>query len=386
MIAGRRVKRPGTGWARTATAATFLTLSVLLAVGALLVPALWAGAGVELSSGGLEQVSHGQELSFRAAAWRRFRTAEDVAAEARTEAADAVGLVSAPAKRAALHKKKASARAAASSGAQAARTSQKQMLSLATALHPETAEAAFSAEHVARPNTRPRPSIFDKRVRPLGTRALHAQQLSQVLPPGARSRAPPSRAVYYLPAKKVPATENFENVRYYKVPSGEVAYYGDERSGPWFAEHRRLPVREEGEEGRGPEVNRFDSDCTSGCDLKQSRMLEAAEGLVRVALQTHTDREAALEHKDARNAAWARRISGLLQKMAPTQPNGVCHKTVDCDECAGIFDEGLCKQKLGLWIPKISVMQDATRRAQDQEKKLNKRLDAQTVAEDSILP
>ena len=123
MIAGRRVKRPGTGWARTATAATFLTLSVLLAVGALLVPALWAGAGVELSSGGLEQV--GQELSFRAAAWRRFRTAEDVAAEARTEAADAVGLVSAPAKRAALHKKKASARAAASSGAQAAQTSQK---------------------------------------------------------------------------------------------------------------------------------------------------------------------------------------------------------------------------------------------------------------------
>ena len=317
MIAGRRVKRPGTGWARTATAATFLTLSVLLAVGALLVPALWAGAGVELSSGG--------------------------------------------------------------------QTSQEQMLSLATALHPETAEAAFSAKHVARPRARPQPSVFDKRVRPLGTQALHAQQLSQVLPPGARPRAPPSRAVYYLPAKKVPATENFENVRYYKVPSGEVAYYGDKRSGPWFAEHRREPVREKGDEGRRPEVNRFSSDCTSGCDLKQSRMLEAAEGLVHVALQTHTEREAALEQQATRNAAWARRISGMLQKMAPTQPNGVCHKTVDCDECAGIFDEGLCKQKLGLWIPKISVMQDATRRAQDQEKTLNKRLDAQTVAEDSIL-
>ena len=334
-------------------------------------PALWAGAGVELSSGGLEQVSHGRD---------------DVAAEARTEAAGAVGLVSAPAKRAALHRKKASARAAASSGAQADQTSQKQMLSLATALHPETAEAAFGAKHVARPSARPQPSVFDKRVRPLGTQALHAQQLSQVLPPGARPRAPPSRAVYYLPAKKVPATENFENVRYYKVPSGEVAYYGDKRSGPWFAEHRREPVREKGDEGRRPEVNRFSSDCTSGCDLKQSRMLEAAEGLVHVALQTHTEREAALEQQATRNAAWARRISGMLQKMAPTQPNGVCHKTVDCDECAGIFDEGLCKQKLGLWIPKISVMQDATRRAQDQEKNLNKRFDAQTVAEDSILP
>ncbi len=101
-------------------------------------------------------------------------------------------------------------------------------------------------------------------------------------------------------------------------------------------------------------------------------MLEAAEGLVKVALDTHESREAAYqEHKD-RNEAWAKRIQEMLKTMVPANEapfSRVRHSTVDCEDChdAGITEEALCRQKLGIWIPHVNVIKNARQEAEEQD-------------------
>ena len=203
--------------------------------------------------------------------------------------------------------------------------------------------------------------------------------LAAAVPPGAA--VPPHLAPWVAPEAwfpRVPATKNYEHVRYHKVPSGEVAYYGDKRYGPWFAEHKHEDAEEGGEEGSEDgegaddgEINTYPSDCTSGCDLKQSRMLEAAEGMVRVALDTHKSREAAYKEQRTRNKRWAVRISKMLEKIVPPAASGVCHRTVDCEDCQGLKDEAKCRQKLGIWVPHVSVMQEAGKEATKDKQQLN---------------
>ena len=209
--------------------------------------------------------------------------------------------------------------------------------------------------------------------------------LVAVVPPAYPTNSIPGVPPQHLPAaypwqQKVPPTKEYDLVRYHKIPSGEVAYYGDSRYGPWFAEHQHEESSEEegGEEGSEEgedadegEINTYPSDCTSGCDLKQSRMLEAAEGLVRVAVDTHTSREAAYKEQDTRNERWAKRLTKMLDGMAPAAANGVCHRTVDCEDCAGIQKEQLCRQKLGVWIPDVSVMKEANKEAAKEKSELN---------------
>jgi len=103
-------------------------------------------------------------------------------------------------------------------------------------------------------------------------------------------------------------------------------------------------------------------------------MLEAAEGLVRVALDTHTSREAAYKEQVTRNKRWAQRLAKMLEQIAPTEAKGVCHKTVDCEDCASIKNEKLCHQKLGIWVPDVSVMKEAAKEAKKRETKLNAEL------------
>lgn len=207
----------------------------------------------------------------------------------------------------------------------------------------------------------------------------HAQKavrssLTAAVPP-AWSALPPPAVPLYSPFKKVPATKDYEHVRYHKVPTGEVAYYGDKRFGPWFAEHKHEDAGDdEDAEGDGGEINVYPSDCTSGCDLRQSRMLEAAEGMVRVAFDTHKSREAAYKEQVKRNHLWAKRMYKLLEKIVPPKAAGVCHKTVDCDDCAGIKEEKKCKQKLGIWVPHVSVMEEANKEASSDKEELNHEL------------
>lgn len=195
-----------------------------------------------------------------------------------------------------------------------------------------------------------------------------------VLPPAYVPAVPPAVIPPQHYYRQVPATKNYEHVRYHKVPTGEVAYYGDARYGPWFAEHKHKDAEagEAGEEGDDKhEINTYPSDCTSGCDLKQSRMLEAAEGMVKVAMDTHTSREAAYKEQLGRNKKWAKRINKMLEKMVPEPPSGVCHKTVDCEDCAGIKKEGLCRQKLGIWVPEVHVIASANKEADKDTVELN---------------
>jgi len=195
--------------------------------------------------------------------------------------------------------------------------------------------------------------------------------LSAVVPPGPAvpPHVVPGIAPWVAPQhwfKKVPPTKDYEHVRFHKVPTGEVAYYGDKRYGPWFAEHKH----------EDSEINTYPSDCTSGCDLKQSRMLEAAEGMVKVALDTHESREAAYKEQRTRNVKWAKHINKMLEKIAPREADGVCHRTVDCEDCQGLTDEDKCKQKLGIWVPKVSVMKEANKEATKDKTELNKQLEA----------
>jgi len=195
--------------------------------------------------------------------------------------------------------------------------------------------------------------------------------LSAALPP-AWAALLPSAEPLYSPFKSVPATKEYEHVRYHKVPTGEVAYYGDKRYGPWFAEHKHEDAGgDEDAEDDGGEINVYPSDCTSGCDLRQSRMLEAAEGMVRVAFDTHKSREAAYKQQVKRNQLWAKRMYKLLEKIVPPKAAGVCHKTVDCDDCAGIKEEEKCKQLLGIWVPHVHVMEEANKEASSSKEELN---------------
>ena len=198
--------------------------------------------------------------------------------------------------------------------------------------------------------------------------------LSAAVPPAWGVLPPPATPLYaHAPFRKVPPTKDYEHVRYHKVPGGEVAYYGDKRYGPWFAEHKHGDDGEEEDaEDNGGEINVYPSDCTSGCDLKQSRMLEAAEGMVRVAFDTHKSREAAYKEQVTRNKLWAKRMYKLLEKIVPPKAAGVCHKTVDCDDCAGIKEEKKCKQKLGIWVPHVHVMEEANKEASADKTELNK--------------
>jgi hypothetical protein len=100
-------------------------------------------------------------------------------------------------------------------------------------------------------------------------------------------------------------------------------------------------------------------------------MLEAAEGMVKVALDTHESREAAYTEQQDRNVKWATRISKMLEQMVPAKPEGVCHKTVDCEECHGLTDEAECRQKLGIWVPHVSVMKAANKEAAKDQARLN---------------
>ena len=197
----------------------------------------------------------------------------------------------------------------------------------------------------------------------IGKEAKHGvrSSLALGLPPGQLPYLPP----HDLPRPAAPPpTKNYENVRYHKVPTGEVAYFGEGRYGQWFAEHKHKAA-----EG---EINTYPSGCTSGCDLRQSRMLEAAEGLVKVALDTHESLETAYQEQKDRNEAWAKRIQEMLNTMVPADEapfSGVCHSTVDCEDChdAGITEEALCRQKLGIWIPSVSVIKNARQEAEVQD-------------------
>jgi hypothetical protein len=197
--------------------------------------------------------------------------------------------------------------------------------------------------------------------------------MSAALPPVPPHFAPLAPPEAWM--RKVPATKDYEHVRFHKVPTGEVAYYGDARYGPWFAEHKHEDATE-GDEG---EINTYPSDCTGGCDLRQSRMLEAAEGMVKVALDTHQSREAAYTEQQERNVKWATRISKMLEQMVPAKPEGVCHRTVDCEECHGLTDEAECRQKLGIWVPHVSVMKEANNEAAKDQAKLNEEVGCVSV-------
>lgn len=209
--------------------------------------------------------------------------------------------------------------------------------------------------------------------------------LSAAVPP-AWGILPPPATPLYAPFRKVPPTKDYEHVRFHKVPTGEVAYYGDKRYGPWFAEHKHEDTGDEGAAGdESGEINVYPSDCTSGCDLKQSRMLEAAEGMVRVAFDTHKSREAAYEQQVKRNKLWAKRMYKLLEKIVPPKAAGVCHRTVDCEDCAGIKEEKKCKQKLGIWVPHVHVMEEANKEASTDKDELNSEIANNVKAMDELI-
>ena len=100
----------------------------------------------------------------------------------------------------------------------------------------------------------------------------------------------------------------------------------------------------------------------------------SAEGMVKVALDTHESREAAYKEQRTRNVKWAKHINKMLEKIAPREADGVCHRTVDCEDCQGLTDEDKCKQKLGIWVPKVSVMKEANKEATKDKTELNKQV------------
>jgi len=185
--------------------------------------------------------------------------------------------------------------------------------------------------------------------------ALRSSLAASVFPP------------FYARLGRVPPRKYYENVRYHKVPSGEVAYYGDDRFGPWFVEHTHANENGKGDadENAESEVNSYRSDCTGGCDLRESRMLEAAEAMVRTAMDTQTSREEAYHEQKLRTTQWAHRIAGMLDSIAPKPADmtGRCHRTVDCEYCEEIHDEDLCKRKMGMWVPYLSVQKAAEEQA-----------------------
>jgi hypothetical protein len=61
----------------------------------------------------------------------------------------------------------------------------------------------------------------------------------------------------------------------------------------------------------------------------------------------------------------------MLEKIVPPAASGVCHRTVDCEDCQGLKDEAKCRQKLGIWVPHVSVMQEAGKEATKDKQQLN---------------
>ena len=64
----------------------------------------------------------------------------------------------------------------------------------------------------------------------------------------------------------------------------------------------------------------------------------------------------------------------------PAAATGVCHKTVDCEECAGIKKEAVCRQKLGIWVPEVHVIASAEKEATKDKAELNEQVSFHTHA------